>query len=161
MIGIWKLDVITSFCICLDVGRADKYRYPNGSHQPSQKIKEFVGETFYASRWAMANMTQGRRDDIESLYFVLLHLAGLSSTYVDKNFRDLYKEKEKLSVNLTHIVSHSFFSLICKWDSTFGMKFAIRSCDCIVVYSCFYNWFGQARVYKSTVWSFVVLKMFI
>lgn len=101
---ISKLNAITSFRVHLDVGLAEKYTDYYGGHKASEKINEFVGDMVYASRAAMNNMTQSRRDDIESLYFVLTCLAGFTSPFEKKKFKDLLKRKEQFCTHLLNIV---------------------------------------------------------
>lgn len=71
-----------------------------------KKINEFFGEPSFASRQAMANMTQSRRDDIESLYYILAYLAGITSPFEGKDLKKLAGEKSKFCENLPHIVSY-------------------------------------------------------
>lgn len=62
---------------------------------------------------AMNNKTQNRRDDIESLYFVLAYVAGFTSPFEKKKFKDLYEQKEQFSGNKLYLVrTHSLFMLL-------------------------------------------------
>lgn len=47
----------------------------------------------FASRAAMGNMSQSKRDDIESLYYVLAHLAGFKSVFEVKEPKKLHDDK--------------------------------------------------------------------
>lgn len=58
-----------------DFGLARRYLMPDGSHTPFMEAKAFAGTPRYASANAHMGAEQGRRDDLESLMYVVIYLA--------------------------------------------------------------------------------------
>ena len=57
----------------IDFGLVKKFRQKNGNHIPMCKGKTLVGTARYASLASHDGIEQGRKDDLESLGFLLLY----------------------------------------------------------------------------------------
>ena len=58
----------------IDFGLCRKYKYKNGKHINPKNTGKFTGTSRYASIYAMAGNEQSRRDDIESIGYLLIFL---------------------------------------------------------------------------------------
>jgi len=61
-------------CFIVDFGLSKYYRYSNGTHIPYRDNKTFLGTSRYASIAAHNGMEVSRKDDLESLIYVLVFL---------------------------------------------------------------------------------------
>lgn len=59
---------------CIDYGLAKKYLQKDGSHIPHTRTKSLTGTARYASIEAHAGSEQSRRDDLESILYVMIYL---------------------------------------------------------------------------------------
>ncbi len=59
---------------CIDFGLAKKYTNKKGEHIPFAENKRFCGTARYASIAAHKNVEQGRKDDLESIAYILIYL---------------------------------------------------------------------------------------
>lgn len=59
---------------CIDFGLAKKYVKKNGEHIPFLDDKKFCGTARYASLAAHENTEQGRKDDLESIAYILIYM---------------------------------------------------------------------------------------
>lgn len=92
----------------IDFGLAEKYRDSKGTHRPYEKSGEFVAVLPFASRSAMVKRTQSRRDDIESLYYLLTYLSGITPPQ-GNDMKKLFSDKDQFCKNFDHIVRFSSF----------------------------------------------------
>ena len=59
---------------CIDFGISTKYLTKNGNHKPFSNNKKFCGTARYASIAAHKNEEQSRKDDLESIGYILVYL---------------------------------------------------------------------------------------
>lgn len=59
---------------CIDFGLAKQYLRKNGEHIPLSQNRRFCGTARYASIAAHQNVEQGRKDDLESIGYILIYL---------------------------------------------------------------------------------------
>lgn len=82
----------------VDVGLAEKYKQSNGT------LEAYTAEQKFASMGAMQNTPQCRLDDIESLYYVLAYLAGITSPFEEKDPTKLMTAKDQFCIDFPYIV---------------------------------------------------------
>ena len=59
---------------CIDFGISTKYLKKNGEHKPFSENRKFCGTARYASIAAHRNVEQSRKDDLESIGYILVYL---------------------------------------------------------------------------------------
>jgi serine/threonine protein kinase len=64
----------TKKLFCIDFGISTKYLKKNGEHKPFSNNKRFCGTARYASIAAHTNQEQSRKDDLESIGYILVYL---------------------------------------------------------------------------------------
>lgn len=62
--------------VLVDFGCAKRYLNPDGSHIPYREGRPFIGKLLFCSLASTLYIQQSRRDDIESLGYLLAHYAG-------------------------------------------------------------------------------------
>lgn len=87
----------------IDVGLAEKYKDSNGIHRACEKTDKFTEVTAFASRSATNQRTQSRRDDIESLYYLIAFLFGIPLPR-GNDTKELYSDKDQFCKDSEHIV---------------------------------------------------------
>ena len=75
---------------CIDFGLAKKWIDEKGEHYKFQKINKFCGTVRYASINALKGLEQSRRDDLESIGYILVYLFKRKLPWQIKN-----KDKKK------------------------------------------------------------------
>ena len=89
----------------IDFGLAKKYRSSKTlEHFPLKKGKKLTGTARYASINALGGLEQSRRDDLESIAYVLIYLLkgklpwqGLPMKKVDERYVKIYEKKKSVS----------------------------------------------------------------
>mmetsp|Transcript_5992 Transcript_5992/g.9328 ORF Transcript_5992/g.9328 Transcript_5992/m.9328 type:complete len:396 (+) Transcript_5992:23-1210(+) len=71
LVGIGQL---SKMVYLIDFGLSKKYRDSKGRHLPYREGKSLTGTARYASIYTHLGIEQGRRDDLESLGYILLYL---------------------------------------------------------------------------------------
>jgi casein kinase 1 len=59
---------------CIDFGLAKRFLRKNGEHLPFTQNRRFCGTARYASIAAHKNVEQGRKDDLESIAYILIYM---------------------------------------------------------------------------------------
>jgi serine/threonine protein kinase len=87
---------------CIDFGLAKKYLNRKGEHIKFNKNKRFCGTATYASIAAHENVEQSRKDDLESIAYILIYLykgklpwKSIKHKDKKKRYELIYKEKIK------------------------------------------------------------------
>lgn len=81
----------------IDFGLSKYVRNPDGTHIPDRTGKHLTGTPRYASIGNHKGREQGRRDDIESLGYVLLYLlqGSLPWQHLTDQYDDIMREKQR------------------------------------------------------------------
>jgi len=89
---------------CIDFGLAKKYITKTGEHIKFSKNRRFCGTATYASIAAHENVEQSRKDDLESIAYILIYLykgklpwKSIKTKDKRKKYELIYKEKLKYS----------------------------------------------------------------
>ncbi len=89
---------------CIDFGLAKRFMRRNGEHIPYSQDRRFCGTARYASIAAHNNTEQGRKDDLESIAYILIYLykgklpwQGIKHKDKKERYRLIGEKKEKLS----------------------------------------------------------------
>jgi len=101
---IGKNDKISSVYLC-DFGLAKRFRdQKTGDHIPYSEKKHFVGTPTFASVYAHLGCEQSRRDDLESLAYILIYLGtgtlpwkGIKSKIKDEKYSKILSLKMNLN----------------------------------------------------------------
>lgn len=80
---------------CIDFGLAKRYIKKNGDHIDMNSDKKFCGTVRYASIAAHNNMEQSRKDDLESIGYILVYLYKAKLPWQNIKHKDK-KERYKL-----------------------------------------------------------------
>ena len=91
----------------IDFGLAKRYRDPStGDHIPYREGKNLTGTARYASLYTHLGMEQSRRDDMESLGFVLMYFLrgtlpwqGLKAKDKEERYKAIKEKKSKTSID--------------------------------------------------------------
>ena len=100
----------------VDLGLSNKYLtrdsnllYNSETHISERKDKELTGTARYASINSHLGYEQSRRDDIESIAYVLIYLLhgslpwqGLKATSAKSQFEAIMKKKMEIDLSLPH-----------------------------------------------------------
>lgn len=85
---------------CIDFGLAKKYVNKSGTHIEFAKSRKFCGTAKYASIAAHEHVEQSRKDDLESLIYMLIYLykgklpwSNIKNHDKKKKYKKIYKEK--------------------------------------------------------------------
>ena len=101
LIGKGKNDSIIYLC---DFGLSKRFRdKKTGSHIPYKNGKQFIGTAVFASIYTHLGIEQSRRDDLESLAYILIYFSkgGLPWTKVKgKNRKEKYSKVLSLKINI-------------------------------------------------------------
>ena len=93
----------SKFLYMIDFGCAKAYRDPNTlAHYPKEKGKGITGTTIFASINTLSGYTQSRRDDLESLGYVIIYISKgtLPWANIQKDTKDkLNKKILKIKMN--------------------------------------------------------------
>ena len=79
----------------IDFGLCQKYKDNEGNHLPLQKVNEFRGNFIFASVYAFHLVTQGRRDDLISLCYLLVYLLDGDVPFIFNQIINKYEAFEK------------------------------------------------------------------
>eukprot|EP01004_Peranema_trichophorum_P002523 NODE_1575_length_1900_cov_38.492403_g1334_i0.p1 GENE.NODE_1575_length_1900_cov_38.492403_g1334_i0~~NODE_1575_length_1900_cov_38.492403_g1334_i0.p1 ORF type:complete len:489 (+),score=100.11 NODE_1575_length_1900_cov_38.492403_g1334_i0:220-1467(+) len=93
---VGRTDATRRKCYLIDFGLARKYRMPGGDIRPPRKTAGFRGTARYASIQSHQSKELGRRDDLWSLFYVLIEFATGSLPWrkiKDKDQIGVLKEK--------------------------------------------------------------------
>jgi serine/threonine protein kinase len=89
---------------CIDFGLAKRYLRKNDEHIPFSQDRRFCGTARYASIAAHNNTEQGRKDDLESVAYILIYLfkgklpwQGIKHKDKKERYRLIGEKKENLS----------------------------------------------------------------
>ena len=89
---------------CIDFGLSKAYLSKGGEHIPEETAKKFVGTARYASISAHKGKTQGRKDDLEALGYLLIFFykgklpwQGIKTQDKAKRLSLIRKKKESVS----------------------------------------------------------------
>lgn len=89
---------------CIDFGLAKKYLKKNGEHIPHSTDRKFCGTARYASIAAHDNQEQGRKDDLESIAYILIYMfkgklpwQGVKNKDKKERYRIIGEKKKELS----------------------------------------------------------------
>ena len=85
----------TKKLFCIDFGISTKYLKKNGEHKPFCNNKKFCGTARYASIAAHTNQEQSRKDDLESIGYILVYLFKAKLPWIGIKNKDK-KERYKL-----------------------------------------------------------------
>lgn len=87
---------------CIDFGLAKRYIRKNGDHVSFLQNRKFCGTARYASIAAHSNVEQGRKDDMESIAYILIYLykgklpwQGIKHKDKKERYRLIGEKKEK------------------------------------------------------------------
>jgi serine/threonine protein kinase len=102
---VMGLDDLSQFCYLLDFGLAKKYRSSNTLKQyPFVNHKKLTGTARYASINALQGYEQSRRDDLESVGYVLMYLLrgnlpwqGMNGKTKDERYKKILQKKIETS----------------------------------------------------------------
>ena len=82
--------------VLIDFGLAHKFVDESGTHMPEQKVRTFKGTWMYSSKNSVQRLRQTRRDDLESLLYVVMRLCGVRMPWmppnVTPNKKNFFKE---------------------------------------------------------------------
>jgi len=84
-----RLSIRTDCITLIDFGLATCWRLPDGSHIARTKENEVAGNIRYASVNNTRGITTSRRDDLESLGYVLIDIASASLPWGIENISDI------------------------------------------------------------------------
>ena len=98
---VMGLDDLSQFCYLLDFGLAKKYRSSTTlEHYPFINRKKLTGTARYASINALKGYEQSRRDDLESVGYVLMYLLrgelpwqGMKGKTKEERYKNILKKK--------------------------------------------------------------------
>ena len=93
VLGYTKEEINKLYCI--DFGLAKKYVKKNGEHIEMNENKKFCGTVRYASIAAHNNTDQSRKDDLESIGYILIYLYKAKLPWQNIKHKDK-KERYKL-----------------------------------------------------------------
>lgn len=89
---------------CIDFGLAKRYKKRNDEHIPFSTERRFCGTARYASIAAHNNQEQGRKDDLESIAYILIYLfngvlpwQGIKKKDKEERYRLIGLKKEEMS----------------------------------------------------------------
>lgn len=98
----FTLDKDNKKLFCIDFGLAKRYIHKSGEHIKFSKSRRFCGTAKYASIAAHEHLEQSRKDDLESLVYVLVYLykgklpwSDIKHSDKKKRYKKIYKEKMK------------------------------------------------------------------
>lgn len=103
----------------IDFGLAKKYMDREGKHLTCRENKRFVGNVKYCSINSHLGIEQSRRDDLESVCYVLLHLTKGSLPWLslkghtkDEKYEKIQKSKMKAQDALSQGSPAEFVNLL-------------------------------------------------
>jgi casein kinase I family protein HRR25 len=105
-----------TICYLIDFGLARRYRYRDGrqlKHIPFRKGRSFVGTAKYASLNSHKNAELSRRDDIESLGYVIIELINGSLPWKKLKVRNAYSTKHQMYIKIRNMKEQASWSDIC------------------------------------------------
>lgn len=89
---------------CIDFGLAKRYLRKNGEHLPFSPNRRFCGTARYASIAAHNNAEQGRKDDLESIAYILIYMykgklpwQGVKHKDKKERYKLIGEKKEKMT----------------------------------------------------------------
>lgn len=83
MIGMSKSTEVSSDIKLIDFGMAKKYLDKDGKHVECQSLAYFQGNRIFASSHAMFMKTTSRKDDLISLYYLIVFLVDNSLPFIN------------------------------------------------------------------------------
>ena len=94
----------------IDFGISSKYHNPDGTHIKKLKYGSFAGNFMFASLNSLSKYTTSRRDDFQSLFYVMIFLlnkgtlpwSGFGQSFICDDFEGYIKER--LQVRYHHAV---------------------------------------------------------
>uniref|UniRef100_A0A914YMC1 non-specific serine/threonine protein kinase n=1 Tax=Panagrolaimus superbus TaxID=310955 RepID=A0A914YMC1_9BILA len=113
LMGLAENDTI---CYLIDFGLARRYRYRDGrqlKHIPFRKGRSFVGTAKYASLNSHKNAELSRRDDVESLGYVLIELINGSLPWKKLKVRNAYSTKHQMYIKIRNMKEQASWADIC------------------------------------------------
>jgi casein kinase I family protein HRR25 len=113
LMGLAENDTI---CYLIDFGLARRYRYRDGrtlKHIPFRKGRSFVGTAKYASLNSHKNAELSRRDDVESLGYVLIELINGSLPWKKLKVRNAYSTKHQMYIKIRNMKEQASWNDIC------------------------------------------------
>ena len=104
---VMGLDDLSQFCYLLDFGLAKKYRSSSTlEHYPFINRKKLTGTARYASINALRGYEQSRRDDLESVGYVLMYLLrgdlpwqGMKGKTKEERYKNILQKKIETKSN--------------------------------------------------------------
>uniref|UniRef100_A0AC34GSI8 Protein kinase domain-containing protein n=1 Tax=Panagrolaimus sp. ES5 TaxID=591445 RepID=A0AC34GSI8_9BILA len=105
-----------TICYLIDFGLARRYRYRDGrqlKHIPFRKGRSFVGTAKYASLNSHKNAELSRRDDVESLGYVLIELINGSLPWKKLKVRNAYSTKHQMYIKIRNMKEQASWVDIC------------------------------------------------
>uniref|UniRef100_A0A7E4UTT3 non-specific serine/threonine protein kinase n=1 Tax=Panagrellus redivivus TaxID=6233 RepID=A0A7E4UTT3_PANRE len=111
------LDSMETVCYLIDFGLARRYRYRDEERQlkhiPFRKGRSFVGTAKYASLNSHKNMELSRRDDIESMGYVLIELINGSLPWKKFKVRNGYSTKHQMYIRIRNLKEQTAWNDVC------------------------------------------------
>jgi len=105
-----------TICYLIDFGLARRYRYREGrqlKHIPFRKGRSFVGTAKYASLNSHKNAELSRRDDVESLGYVLIELINGSLPWKKLKVKNAYSTKHQMYVKIRNMKEQTSWQEVC------------------------------------------------
>ena len=113
---------------CVDFGLSKRYRHPKSlQHIPHRDGRSLTGTPRYASITNHLGIEQSRRDDLESIAYVLIYFLkgslpwqGLKASTPQKKYRLIYEKKQdvtiaQLCLGCPKQFAHFLVRLVCEY----------------------------------------------
>ena len=105
----------------IDYGLSKKYK-EQLEHIPFSKIRKFAGSIRYCSINAQSGFTVSRRDDLESLIYVLIEIGGDRLPWISEKEKTILNQKIEINLNKLCLGLPKEFKSILEYARVLGFE---------------------------------------